>query len=127
MTYPFKQWTNLLVILVCSIALTGCETIKKVPQLLPANKTIPVSAEQFNCGPPAAKIPDNQTLQTWTSSDLLDWGTDGWLWGERCSIANELNRYYFECAIDKKKESCTSFQLLNKQILERKSKEATVR
>ena len=100
--------------------LTSCETIRAA---VPSSR-IPVADEQFNCGPTVEAIPEQGIIAEWTSEQLLDYAVDSWLWGERCAVANELNRHYFQCTIEKKKDACDRFNALLERIRNREVPDA---
>jgi hypothetical protein len=81
---------------------------------------VPIADEQFNCGPAVDPLPDEDTLLSWTSEQTLDYGTESWMWGERCMIANMLNEHYFKCTLRDDKKACDDFNELLKAIRERK-------
>lgn len=102
---------NPLLILICSAALVSCGSISKVvPQLGNAKDTIPITATQFDCGPAVDPLPDDETLKGWSSSTLLSYATDSWMWGDRCAEALKLNKIYFKCSVEGDKAACAEFK-----------------
>lgn len=94
--------------------LASCETTKR-----PAPSSIPTADEQFNCGPAVPPLPEDELLIAWDSKDMQGYAVDAWLWGERCAVANMLNKEYFGCVINEDKAACIRFDNLLAVIRER--------
>lgn len=95
---PLQRTISLSLILVFSLGLASCETIKKSPTLLGLTKdSLTITESQFDCGPKAPNLPTPEMMQEWSSATLFDQYVEAWNWGERCDLTNKYNKSYLQC------------------------------
>lgn len=88
--------------------LSACttNTPPKVEPQPSLEQQVPITQEQFDCGPEVYVFPDGDVLMNWSDRRFYEFATDSWEWGKRCYDVNEYNRAYFFCKIKKDESAC---------------------
>ena len=107
---------NFIAISLVALVLSSCGTTKSFLRQISPGDEVAVSESQFFCGPRAANLPEDEALKGWSDSQILDWGVESWLWGERCALTNEYNKNYFMCALAKNKAACDRVKTLKIEV-----------